>query len=131
MKKSNFLFQITPDKAPHDLPGFSGTALDDTYGATSRYLTKNGKPYICRMGEMHYSRVPEEYWEDALSQVPEMDDAVDKFLQQRLKGREPGQKELKRTIDALQRRGHSWADIRAGLRRYSASLDADLEESYE
>ena len=74
-------------------------------------------------------RIPEEYWEDALEQVPDMDDAVDKFLNQRLKGREPDQKELKRTIDALLRRGHSWSDIRAGLRRYSDSLD--LEEQYE
>ena len=37
---------------------------------------------------------------------------------------------LKRTIDALMRRGHSWQDIRAGLRRYSAALEADLEEDY-
>ena len=74
-------------------------------------------------------RIPEEFWEDALAQVPDMDDAVDKFLNQRLKGREPDQKELKRTIDALLRRGHSWSDIRTGLRRYSDSLD--LEEQYE
>ena len=76
-------------------------------------------------------RIPEEYWEEALSQVPDMDDAVDKFIRQRLKGRDPDQKELKRTIDALLRRGHSWSDIRAGLRRYSSSLEADLEEQYE
>lgn len=76
-------------------------------------------------------RIPEDYWEDALAQIPPMDDAVDKFLNQRLKGREPEEKELKRTIDALLRRGHSWQDIRAGLRRYSASLEADLEEPYE
>jgi len=74
-------------------------------------------------------RIPEEFWEDALAQVPEMDDAVDRFLRQRLKGKEPDQKELKRTIDALLRRGHNWADIRAGLRRYSDSLD--LEDQYE
>ena len=74
-------------------------------------------------------RIPEEFWEDALAQGPEMDDAVDRFLRQRLKGKEPDQKELKRTIDALLRRGHNWADIRAGLRRYSDSLD--LEDQYE
>ena len=55
-------------------------------------------------------RIPEEFWEDALAQVPEMDDAVDRFLHQRLKGKEPDQKELKRTIDALLRRGHNWAE---------------------
>ena len=76
-------------------------------------------------------RIPEEYWENALQQVPEMDDAVDKFLNQRLKGRNPDDKELKRTIDALMRRGHSWQDIRAGLKRYKVSLEADLEEQYE
>ena len=78
---------------------------------------------------LYEKRIPEEYWNQALEQVPDMDDAVDKFLNQRLKGRQPDQKELKRTIDALLRRGHSWSDIRSGLRRYSDSLD--LEEEYE
>ncbi len=76
-------------------------------------------------------RIPQEYWDEALALVPEMDDAVDQFLARRLKGREPDEKELKRTIDALLRRGHSWQDIRAGLRRYSATLDIDQEEGYE
>lgn len=78
---------------------------------------------------LYEKRIPEEFWEEALAQVPDMDDAVDHFLHQRLKGREPDQKELKRTIDALLRRGHSWSDIRAGLRRYTDNLD--LEEQYE
>ena len=76
-------------------------------------------------------RIAQEYWEDALALVPEMDDAVDQFLARRLKGRGPDEKELKRTIDALLRRGHSWQDIRAGLRRYSATLEIDQEEGYE
>ena len=76
-------------------------------------------------------RVPREYWEQALSQLSDMDEAIDSFLRQRLKGREPDQKELKRTIDALARRGHNWQDIRAGLRRYSVSLEQKLEEQYE
>lgn len=76
-------------------------------------------------------RIPEEYWEDALSQLPEMDEAIDGFLSRRLKGREPDEKELKRTVDALIRRGHSWQDIRAGLRRYSEALEINLEEHYE
>ena len=80
---------------------------------------------------LYEKRIPEEFWEQALELVPDMDDAVDRFLNQRLKGREPDQKELKRTIDALLRRGHSWSDIRSGLRRYSASLEAELEEHYE
>lgn len=76
-------------------------------------------------------RIPEEYWEEALTQIPVMDDTIDTFLSRRLKGQEPSDKELKRTIDALMRRGHSWQDIRSGLRRYSALLEANLEEQYE
>ena len=107
--------------------------LDD--GRTAEQLVRSavrkgyGKARIKQI--LYEKRIPEAYWEDALSQVPEMDDAVDKFLNQRLKGRDPDQKELKRTIDALLRRGHSWSDIRAGLKRYSASLETDLEEAYE
>lgn len=107
--------------------------LDDAKTAEQLVRSAVHKGYgKARIRQILYEkRIPEEFWEDALSQMPDMDGAVDKFLSQRLKGRDPDQKELKRTIDALLRRGHSWSDIRAGLQRYSASLDADLEEPYE
>lgn len=38
----------------------------DEYGYTPKYLTKNEKPWFPIMGEIHYSRVPIEYWEDSL-----------------------------------------------------------------
>jgi len=105
--------------------------LDDSKTAEQLVRSAVHKGYgKARIRQILYEkRIPEELWEDALAEVPEMDDVVDKFLNQRLKGREPDQKELKRTIDALLRRGHSWSDIRAGLRRYSDSLD--LEDTYE
>ena len=105
--------------------------LDDAKTAEQLVQSAVRKGYgKARIKQILYEkRIPEELWEEALQLVPEMDDAVDRFLAQRLKGREPDQKEIKRTIDALLRRGHSWSDIRAGLRRYSASLD--LEEQYE
>lgn len=104
--------------------------LDDAKTAEQLVRSAVNKGYgKARIKQILYQKhIPAEYWEDALAQVPEMDGAVDKFLAQRLRGREPDEKELKRTIDALLRRGHSWQDIRAGLRRYSASLDVDLEE---
>ena len=107
--------------------------LDDAKTAEQLVRSAVHKGYgKARIKQILYEkRIPEEFWEDALSQMPDMDGAVHKFLSQRLKGRDPDQKELKRTIDALLRRGHSWSDIRAGLQRYSASLDADLEEPYE
>lgn len=80
---------------------------------------------------LYQKQIPEEYWEEALAQVPDMDNAVDQFLSRRLQGRSPNEKELKRTIDALLRRGHSWQDIREGLRRYDDSLTAEMEDPYE
>ena len=55
-----------------------------------------------------------------------MDGAIDKFLHQRLDGRALDEKLIKKTADALLRRGHSWQDVRNGLRRYRDGLD--LEE---
>lgn len=105
--------------------------LDDSKTAEQLVRSAVRKGYgKARIRQILYEkRIPQELWEDALAQVPDMEDAVDRFLAQRLRGASPDEKELKRTIDALLRRGHSWPDIRAGLRRYSDSLD--LEEGYE
>ena len=62
-------FKIEAPKKPHVLPGFSGTILSAEYGATSTYLTKSGRPYIYRMGEVQFSRIPEETWEEALTKA--------------------------------------------------------------
>lgn len=36
------------------------------YGCETQYLTKNNKPWFPIMGEIHYSRVPKDEWEDYL-----------------------------------------------------------------
>ncbi len=73
--------------------------------------------------------IPQEFWEEALAELPEMDDAIDHFLLRRWQGKDPDEKEVKRTVDALIRRGHSWKDIQSGLRRYRVGLE--LEEITE
>jgi hypothetical protein len=40
----------------------SGTEIS----VNSRYLLKDGKPWLPVMGEMHYSRIPESYWEEEI-----------------------------------------------------------------
>ncbi|WP_204273662.1 beta-galactosidase [Draconibacterium mangrovi] len=37
-----------------------------TIGFNSFYMTVDGKPYIPIMGEIHFSRLPHEYWEEAI-----------------------------------------------------------------
>lgn len=94
--------------------------------AVSRGVSRGyGKNRIRQL--LYEKQIPKEYWEEALEQVPEMDDAIDRFLQQKLQGTDPDKKELDRVIAALVRRGHSWSDIQAALSRYRDGL-GDLEE---
>lgn len=71
--------------------------------------------------------IPREYWEQALARVPPMDDAIDRFLIKRLGGGEADEKAIKKAADALLRRGHSYADVQAALRRYQTGIE--LEEN--
>ena len=73
--------------------------------------------------------IPKELWDEALAELSEMDDAIDTFLRRKLDGRTLDAKQIKKTVDALLRRGHSYHDIQAGLRRYEASLS--LERTQE
>ena len=73
--------------------------------------------------ELYQKGIPREYWEEALAMVPDMSGAIDRFVEQKLRGREPDQKELQRVIGALQRRGYGWEEIRSALGRYQEGLD--------
>lgn len=73
--------------------------------------------------------IPKELWDEALAELSEMDGAIDVFLRRKLDGRTLDAKQIKKTVDALLRRGHSYHDIQAGLRRYEASLS--LEQTQE
>ena len=72
--------------------------------------------------------IPKELWDEALEELPEMDGAIDTFLRRKLDGRTLDAKQIKKTVDALLRRGHSYHDIQAGLRRYEASLSLEQTE---
>jgi regulatory protein len=57
--------------------------------------------------------------------LPDPAEAIDRFLERKLRGRTPDEKEKKRLSDALLRRGFSWSDVRAGLNRLGAELWED------
>ena len=77
---------------------------------------------------LYEKRIPKEYWDEVLADYPEQTDEILAFLQIKL-GSDWDQKALKRTIDALLRRGHSYGDIRKALNIFSADADLD-EENY-
>lgn len=73
--------------------------------------------------ELYRRGVPRDLWEEALEQAEAPDDAIDAFVAKKLAGKTPDPKELKKISDALARRGHSWSDISAALRRYNVECE--------
>jgi len=58
-----------PGPSPRPVPtqlGVSRAPSGATLAANSQYLTRDGKPWIPVMGEFHYSRYPEAYWEEEI-----------------------------------------------------------------
>ncbi len=76
-----------------------------------------------RVREKLYEKgIPRELWEEALETMPDPAEQIDRFLQEKLRGRIPDEKEKKRLSDALLRRGFGWGDVKAGLNRLGAEL---------
>jgi beta-galactosidase len=58
-----------PIPPPRPAAFHAGTAVNpsgETIGINDRYLMLNGKPWLPVMGEFHYTRVPEEQWEEQI-----------------------------------------------------------------
>ncbi len=72
--------------------------------------------------------VPRELWEEALEDLPEAEAQVDAFLQKKLRGRTPDEKEKKRLSDALLRRGFSRGGGRAAWGRRGEWPDGDTAD---
>ena len=53
--------------SPTALPGMGGKSSNGhEVGINTQYLTLDGKPWLPVMGEFHYSRFPEQYWDEEL-----------------------------------------------------------------
>ena len=83
---------------------------------------------IARAKQMLYEKkIPKELWDDALEDYPDQTDHIIKFLETRIT--DPAdQKQVKKAIDALLRRGHSYGDVRRALSEMTAEADYFLEE---
>ena len=77
-----------------------------------------------RVREKLYEKgVPRELWDDALDALPDSTGQIDAFLERKLRGRVPDQREKKRLCDALLRRGFSWPEVKAGLNRLGSEIE--------
>ena len=76
---------------------------------------------------LYEKKVPRQYWDAVLTDYPDQMDKIVDFLKERL-GEAYEQRELKRAIDALMRRGHSYAVIRKALTQLQLDQEDFLEE---
>ena len=76
---------------------------------------------------LYEKRIPKEYWEEALSDYPDQLEHIEKFLRSRL-DEESDERQIKKAIDALLRRGHSYRIIRQALSNVSVDTDEFPEE---
>ena len=102
--------------------------LDDRVTAEQVVRSCAAKGYgLARAKQALYEkRIPRELWEETLTDYPDQSDKIEQFLRARL-GRESDRREVKRAVDALIRRGHSYGSIRAVL----ADMQLDTEEFLE
>ena len=76
---------------------------------------------------LYEKRIPKEYWEEALADYPDQIDKIVSFLRSRLDV-DSDSREVKKVIDALMRRGHSYSKIREGLSYISLDSDEFMED---
>ena len=78
---------------------------------------------------LYEKRIPKEYWEEALADYPDQMDRIISFLKSRVDD-QSDPRQVKRALEALIRRGHSYGTIREGLNQLSLETEEFLEESF-
>ena len=76
---------------------------------------------------LYEKRIPKEYWDEVLEDYPDQTEKIEAYLSNKL-GENADQKEIKRAIDALIRRGHSYGQIRRALDRLSLETEDFTED---
>ena len=76
---------------------------------------------------LYEKRIPKEYWDEALAEYPDQMDWIESFLRSRL-DEGSDEKDRKRAVEALLRRGHSYGTIRQVLNNLSFDSDDYFED---
>jgi regulatory protein len=77
---------------------------------------------------LYEKKVPKQYWDAALEDYPDQLEKIEDFLRSRLTATYD-EREVKRAIDALMRRGHSYSQIRKALNQLKLDQE-DFPEDY-
>lgn len=119
-----------PDQAKAAVEWMSELSLIDDQKTAEQIVSRCiSKGYgISRAKQALYEkRIPKELWEGALENYPDQLEKILDFLQSKLTA-DSQEKEIRRVIDALLRRGHSYSSIRKALNQLSFDTE-DLPEA--
>lgn len=75
---------------------------------------------------LYEKQIPKAYWDEVLEDYPDQEERIQEFLRSRLRAG-ADEKQKKRAIDALIRRGHSYGTIKKALE----SLSFETEDMFE
>ena len=76
---------------------------------------------------LYEKRIPKEYWEEVLADYPDQTEKIQSFLRSRLTD-SADPKQVKKAVDALLRRGHSYGSIKQALNGLSFETEDFPEE---
>ena len=101
-----------------------GALNDQEYAALLvRHYSARGYGPARLREKLREKGIPRELWEEALEQAPEEGGQADAFLQSKLRGRVPDEKEKRRLTNALLRRGFSWGEIKGAWTRLGDAME--------
>lgn len=103
--------------------------LDDRNTAEQVVRSCIGKGYGLQRAKqaLYEKRIPKELWDEVLEDYPDQEDKILEFLRARL-DESSDSREVKKAIDALLRRGHSYGVVRRALNQLSFETDEPFED---
>lgn len=103
----------------------NGFLNDENYAAAvARHYAAKGYGAGRVRSELSRRGVPRELWDEAVDEMPEPDDKLDRLVAAKLK--DPNDREQVRKLGAsLYRRGYSWDEIRSAINRFNGEIDED------
>ena len=102
-------------------------AIDDAAYAAAlvRHCASRGYGPARIREKLYEKGVPRELWEEAMEEAPDNESQIEAYLASKLRGRMIDEKEKKRLVDGLLRRGYPWSDVK---RVMSRMLETDFED---
>lgn len=100
-----------------------GLINDRSYaGSVVRHYSAKGYGAGRIKQELRRHGVPDYYWEEALSEMPEQDDKLSRFISSRLT--DPTDRaQIQKISNALYRRGYSWDQIKHAINNFTSEED--------